>query len=172
VIDRSAYLLERWHATTEERRSAGALWYPRALALAEELAPSASMGAGVLAALSPHQGWKGNVTMARRALAGDPAGLPAQVAKVRAIMGGADPLDVLRGPKERAFYRAIMGDTSALVIDRWAARAAGVPSPDGSFTRGEWRELHAAYEAASGAAGVLPRDFQATLWIEERGSAE
>jgi len=44
--------------------------------------------------------------------------------KVRDLLKGAEPENVLRGPKIRAFYRAIMGHKNAVVLDTWMLRAA------------------------------------------------
>jgi hypothetical protein len=42
---------------------------------------------------------------------------PIQDAKARAMANGADPIDVLTGPKERAFYLNIIGDPDHVTID-------------------------------------------------------
>lgn len=77
--------------------------------------------------------------------------------------------DCVSGPKVEAFYRAIMGDETAVVLDRWALYAAGhsygkrAPDP-GPL----WRSIEDAYRRAAKIVGVTVRDFQAIIWIAIR----
>lgn len=73
---------------------------------------STPMWCGLLAASSPNKSWGHNYTVATRwaqslTYSGGVTGV--QRAKMQLIRRGSDPLDVLRGLKERAFYRALMG---------------------------------------------------------------
>lgn len=71
------------------------------------------------------------------------------------------------GPKVSAFYRAIMGDDDVLVIDRWAAFAAGYPR-DTPPNRTQAATIEAAYRTVSADVGESVRDFQAIVWIVTR----
>lgn len=74
------------------------------------------------------------------------------------------------GPKVSAFHRAILGDDSALVIDRWAFRAA-TGSPDLNLLRPTLRTaVESAYERAAAIVGEPIRAFQAVVWIALRES--
>jgi hypothetical protein len=79
------------------------------------------------------------------------------------------PVKRIGGPKCNPFYRAIMGDTNALVIDRWAQFAAGIPRNQvmGSKLR---QEVEAAYRAVAKLYSETVRAFQAMLWILVRES--
>jgi hypothetical protein len=103
------------------------------------------------------------------------------------IAQGERPLDVLNGPKVRAFYANITGNLSAVTVDTWAARVA----------EGDWRpnpmahlRAHApyaatdapqgrryaliadAYREAAALLGHAPRDVQAAVWVHVRQSAD
>lgn len=79
----------------------------------------------------------------------------------------------VRGPKVEPFFRAIMGDESAVVLDRWALYAAGhgygkrAPDPGP-----QWRAFEDAYRRAAKIIGVAARDFQAIIWIAIRESTQ
>lgn len=105
-------------------------WYPSAHLVARDQANEYGLTiettSGILAALSPRLGWGPNVMLAERLLATggtlDRGGLGRSLRQARAIHGGGAPLDVLGGPKTRAFYSAILtaGESPDPVIDRHA----------------------------------------------------
>jgi hypothetical protein len=169
-------LLGHWEAIPEGERTAalGGQWYREgrreARALAARHGVSVRAAAGVIAALSPRMRWSVNLTAADNLLAGEPnervAGYNANVVKARRIANGERPLDVLGGPKVRAFYRAIMGEREEVVVDVWMARAMGVPPEDVSA---RYTELAAAVADAARAVGVPAADFQALIWVQVRG---
>lgn len=111
-------------ATAEYRRATpeqiedGAAWYPTAHQIARDQAQeyevTIEVAAGVIAALSPNMGWGQNVMLAERMLANNGmlnrGGLPRSLAQARIIHSGTPALDVLGGPKTRAFYEAIRGN--------------------------------------------------------------
>jgi hypothetical protein len=82
------------------------------------------------------------------------------------LVGGSWPGDVLTGPKERAFWLAIIGDANAVVIDRWAARAAGF-DPE-RITPPRWNEMADAYRNVAAWVHETPRNFQAIVWTTIR----
>lgn len=92
----------------------------------------------------------------------------ASLAKARAIQQGAQPLRVLGGPKVRAFYRALLGDRDAAVVDVWVARAAGT---DPQLTPARYARVEAALRDAAAQARTAVADFQATVWVVTRGRA-
>jgi hypothetical protein len=84
---------------------------------------------GVIAALSPRMEWDANLRIAERMLASggtlERGALTDNLRKARAIVAGADPLDVMTAPKTSNFHRAIIsrGD-DGIVIDRHAIDVA------------------------------------------------
>ena len=176
--EHTARLLEHWHALEDDERTpalnAGEEWYGTArrtaAALARRHGVTQATAAGVIAALSPRQRWASNVGAAAAMLEDPNAEVPcfgANVAKARRIIAGERPLKVLGGDKVRAFYRAIMGDEDAAVVDVWMWRAMGVAP--GSMT---YSEAEAALRAAAELAGLTVSTFQATVWVKVRGNAE
>ena len=165
-------------AAQREAREWYALAQTEARRLARKHRTTRARAAGTIAALSPLQTWAGNVSAADRVLAaaaaGEPeaprVGLGANVAKAWRIAQGERPLDVLSGPKVRSFYRNIMGDLSAVTVDRWAARACGVPE---SFPRGakNYAQCEHAYREAATTLGIAPAILQAIVWCSIRGRA-
>jgi len=188
-------LLGHWEAIPKGERTAAldGSWYQEsrrvAQALAGEYGVSLSTVAGVIAALSPRVHWADNVkgaeTVLHRAaypdvfgpggeLEGLGRGVPgfgANIAKAERIAAGEAPLRVLGGDKVRAFYRAIMGDSDAAVVDMWMLRAIGEPAHAKLTTR-QYAAVAEALRAAAREAGIDTADFQAVVWTYVRGSAE
>ena len=163
---------------------AGTGWYLGAENLARRLARKHGVtkhqAAGVIAAMSPNQAWSNNIRMAEMALAGNPRGFSSAVARVKRILAGGSIISTFPEPtgpshKIREFYRAIAGNPNAVVIDRWALRAA---------TGKHWADVHDlqrvgvyamvadCYREVAELFDMAPRDFQAAVWIRERGSSE
>ena len=170
-------ILAAYNGATPEQRKDGRAWYP----LASDLCASIGRGsvaidrvASVISALSPRCQWSTNVVWARRVVDAATSGAPeppavstrANRAKAwRAVHGE----ESVRGPKTEAFVRAIVGDPSAVVVDVWAQRAAGVERKD--ITPRQYAIIADAYTAAASVVGESPRDLQAIAWIAARGRA-
>lgn len=187
-------IIATYRRATPEQVSQGWSWYHEAQSFARTLAAGTSHPmrsiAGVIAALSPQSSWAMNKENATAAV--DVYGIAGQITislhtkvqmgKVRAILeDGELPLAVLKGPKESAFCRNIMGDYSVCTADRWAFKTAtGRALPDvnpltgkalGGIGRGAYKRLHAAFEEAASILGIPVAILQAIVWIVERGSA-
>jgi hypothetical protein len=169
-------LVALWHAADSAARTAGVQWYRAARAMARKLGRmhgcSAATAAGVIAALSPRLTWSYNVIAAEAVLAKAervPGVFRANLAKARAIAAGARPLTVLSGPKVRAFYRALCGDSSAAVVDVWTARAAGV-DPQGLSPQ-LYAQVARALKLGADEVGTTTSAFQAVAWVAVRGRA-
>lgn len=157
---------------------AGALWYPSAHELAHQQANehhvTIEVAAGVIAALSPRLGWGANLRLAERMLASggtlDRGALGRSLGQARAVMECGHPLDVLSGPKVRAFYDAILtaGESNLAVIDRHAwdmlvgQRLA--PSP----TIRQYREASEKMQRAGRILGASTSQVQAVTWVAWR----
>lgn len=155
-------------------RRRGRTWYPQAYrlceALADEYGRKPAQVAAVLAITSVDAQLLTNIRWTEEILRGErEAGrYPAhQAPLVRAALSTRYPGRFVTGPKCSAFYAAIMGDTSALVIDRWAAAALGHGPRLGNPVR---RELDHAYRMAAALCGETVRAFQAIVWILVRES--
>lgn len=181
-------LLGVWEDADDYARTYGARWYSDARAACEALAAetgfTTAQAIGAVAALSPRVHWHENIDDARTLLewAADQRDgtyrydVPVWGLKLRAFLANvhkavecltvSDPLTVLNGPKQRAFYRNIAGDADQVTVDVWATRAAtrGKRDTPGS----EYAVFAAAYRRAAARVGVSPRDFQAAVWIAQR----
>lgn len=120
-------ITKAFRLSTDTDRSDGMHWYDYARDFAASLDSDVNRAAGVIAALSPQQAWPTNKSMAaqfyngrRDVHTGD------NVRKAERILNGETPLDVLGGPKVRAFYLNIMDidSTEAVTIDRHAIMIA------------------------------------------------
>ena len=166
-------------AATPAQRSRGRKWYPAARQLMQDLADrtgyTLEQAVAVLAITSPGAQLVTNVDWTRQALQSRGAArvgrYPNQMRpKVAAVL--ADPAAAsayVTGPKVGAFHRAILGDTDALVIDRWATAAGNVFRSD-ALTEGSRRALDAAYRQLARARRRSVRDLQAQVWIAVRES--
>jgi membrane-bound lytic murein transglycosylase B len=168
--------LREYNRATPEQRAQGAAWYGNAQAMCERMAAEygtdAETVAGIIAALSPRLHWSLNIKRARMVLAGtEPAGLRVPWAKAERIRDGEEPLDVLKGQKVRAFYRALAGDRASVVIDVWMMRAAGRDA-ESAPTPLQYKKLAQTLKRAARKAKVDPATFQATVWTVVRGRAD
>ena len=132
--------------------------------------------------MSPMQAWATNVAMAKRVLAsGQPIGLPTSRRWVMSIFAGRRPTSIFphdgTSKKVYWFYRAITGDQDAVVLDRWAFRAA-VGIPDATEADIKALERVGVYDMTAGAYrkvaplfGMTPREFQAAIWVHVRGES-
>jgi hypothetical protein len=170
-------LLRHWRSATREHRQSGAEWYRRAhqtvCALASASGHSRSTVAGVVAATSPRMHWSRNIAVSETLLAGGtPTGVfRTSLDKARRIIAGAKPLAVLGGNKVRAFYRALLGDKRAAVVDVWMVRAVGL-DPTTKLTDGLYARIAGALQALASKLRIAVADLQATIWVAVRGRAE
>lgn len=176
-------LLTHWREADRETRRAGRHWYDSAEAEARAIAAELPSGlgkvaaAGILAALSPRAQWSVNVRWAwvvaiRRSyhaftLTPPAVGLPLGRKAAWGIAWGEPPSAHLRGPKVRAFWRAIAGDRDAAVIDIWMLRAMGIETP--TVSPAQYERCAEALREAARRVRVPTRDFQATIWMQIRG---
>jgi len=161
-------------------------WYPCASDMADQAAGQTGWSGrqvrGVLAALSPMVAWStqcsGIVPFLMAELAepgsGRHAGFRGNLVKARRILAEhqRDPLEILRGPKVRAFYRALSGDLDSVTVDRHALAAATswagfCPEP----TAARVLRVQQAHTVALGRLGrpwLHARELQAVAWLAWR----
>jgi hypothetical protein len=185
VCQAAARIFRMWEACSARELADGLAWYDRAGRAAADLTPDCpARAAGVIAALSPQNMWSANLDAAGRVIRAADS-LLTRCPSVhttamceqawRIARGGEDPLDVLNGPKVRAFYRNITGDLTAVTVDRWAARVAlgtprGEPAP--LLHRQRYDRIARAYRMAAEHANVPPCHVQAAVWVHIRGKAD
>lgn len=174
-------LVTLYRQATPEQIARGRRWYPRyAVAcrrVARDTATPARRVMATAAITSPVAQLATNLAWTRTACTDIGARVgryPNAMAKryLPILRGEIAPLAGLDGPKVRAFYRAILGDLDAIVLDRWALRAAGHPRDD--CTPRQYERIAARYRRAAATVGENPRDFQAIVWVvlRERGRAK
>jgi hypothetical protein len=107
--------------------SAGVEWYAEAYGIAQSYAErfgcSVAQAAGVIAALSPQQGWAHNVRSAERFLADNSVRVHTEsnMSKCRRILAGEDVLTVLNADKTQNFWLGIVSQgAEGVCIDRHA----------------------------------------------------
>lgn len=177
--------LEEWYRrATREQRRRGREWYPTARQLLEAIAAdtgySLNQAVAVMAITSPGAQLVTNLAWTRAALESRgrakvgrfPNVMRPKVASVLANPATAD--EFVTGPKVGPFYRAILGDTDALVLDRWALGAAFPASDRETVHKHLTRESRAAVEAAYRALARRKRlgvsTLQAIVWLAIRES--
>lgn len=183
----------KWHdKATLEQLEAGTGWYLEARYFAGDLAHATPYTvdqiAALIAVLSPQVTWDNNKLAAIKAvdmhLAGEWHGeeLPGysgyrfNVGKAKRVLDG--DMDAVAGPKVTAFYNAIRGDLSDVVVDIWAIRAARPKDinvaklfrDDEMPTGVERKAVCEAYKRAAALRGIAPSEMQAIVWTVIRDS--
>jgi hypothetical protein len=160
-------------AATRTQRRQGFQWYVEARKVAHKLArdheTTFSRAAGVIAALSPRTRWAVNVEQAGLLLGGSKRvfGTMSDMLKARRIARGERPLQVLRGPKVRGFYKAIVGDVSSVAVDRHCAKVCGLGP---KLALGQYRRIEQAIREVAAKYKRTPSEVQAVIWIVGRGT--
>jgi hypothetical protein len=172
----------RWANPSAVRE--GTAWYHAAhtyaRGLSERYGVTLEQAAGVLAALSPQLRWDGgahnNMTCADQLIrTGDTSGvLGGSKRKALAILAGSAPLDILGGPKVRAFYANILDPESSqeVTVDSHATDVAmGKRAASRQFElarAGRYEHIAAAYRMAAAMVGVSGLTMQAICWVAWR----
>jgi hypothetical protein len=175
-------LLAHWNDTARTgRRARGRAWYPAARAWAETLAHETGhtleQVVAVLAITSPGAQLRTNLAWTESILRGEcetagrfPNANRPKIANV--LSDPANAAEYVTGPKVGPFHHAILGDTSALVLDRWAIFAATGERGDqavGKVADTKRRDaVDTAYRNIARRVGLSVRDFQAAIWIHVR----
>jgi hypothetical protein len=185
-----ANVLAVYNRATADQIRWGLEWYPfahrTALAMGGGRGYHIARNAGIIAALSPMNGWNNNIRKARQVISmrgniviredgSNGIGLSSNVAKAVAIYRGADPADVLNGDKVTSFYRSILnptGDTRP-TVDRHAFDiAVGERTDDkrrGILGRkGVYEEFADVYREAARIVGIGAPQMQAITWVAWR----
>lgn len=156
---------ERWYHRAEKfchlTKSATELHNPRV---------TLTRVAAATAVLSPLQPWGQNRIMVMH-LARDRDAKPETFhkwwEKARAILWDRDPdlTSLVTGIKVKPFWYALLGDESAVVVDRWILRLV-YPNDRGYPAR--VRRIQRVIRQRAPEIGIAPRDLQAALWLKVR----
>lgn len=195
VFPSMANIIRVWSAGTPLQQSIGGMWYRNEHDYGRALADThwrrgsrrtITHALGIMAALSPMVPWDYAKQLAlvcyrEHGLTGGHYGQ--FVDKANAIYLGADPRDVLGGPKVRAFYEALGTagtDPDIVVIDRHALHASigDIVTPQQRTKLLRQSTVHDGYEFAADAyrratkvinldhdLALTPSQVQATTWI-------
>lgn len=168
-------LLEVYGRATAQDIDLGRQWYPEVRRYVRRTARKAGIpwhrAAAAMAVMSPQCRLADNMNDLAR-LAGvfpEPSGpfksIGTNRIKAGRILNG--DWDALRGPKVRAFYRAIVGDPDSVVID---THMLGILMVRAYRNAREYDRLAETVRAVAGFVGEHPRDLQAITWIVRRGA--
>lgn len=165
-------------STLYQRASADAIrngleWYPATRLWCREMAERYGVGidttAAILAVLSQRKRWRENKLAAVQALKGTPYAAMGQMRrKVQRLLNGENPAHVVTGPKIRSFWKAIMGDQDAVVLDVWMLKAYGETKK--TLTPKQYERLADRLRRDAKRLGIAPSVYQATVWVEIRGA--
>jgi hypothetical protein len=146
-------------------------WYCEAQAFAKHLTTltpwTLEVASSVVSSFSPRNKWANNKAHALSfAMGVNPKGLKnnLRMAQASTRLG----FGALKGAKTNAFARAISGDMSAVVIDTWMIKAAGLDSTK-SVNKTQYATLAAAVCRVAHAMKWDNAQAQAAIWCAVRG---
>jgi hypothetical protein len=155
-------------------------WYVRARRDCEQLARAHDLHIDlvidVVAVLSPGMPWIWNLANAVRVIQGKTStAYPNNVRKARALLGGGDRDEIVRGPKVTAFAENIRssGTDDGVTVDTWAIRVAGGTGwykrnvKQGPTTK-QHRRITQAYQEVAEWLHLTPAQLQAITWHQVR----
>ena len=146
-------------------------WYAKSYEAIKQLhGDDADLYAQCLAATSPMSELKSNVSLANKAFSQIKAGRP-----ITGFIGGHKKnleriarREPIQGQKVVSFYKNLIGDSSAITIDRWMMRHYGYEY-DHQPTKKEYAEISARLSEEAAEQGMTNSDYQARLWTAARG---
>lgn len=166
--------LEQFQASNTRTIYAGSVWYSQEQQLVKELAVIHDLPievvASVVASFSPRNRWVHNVFLATEFLAGNPVatlGNNIKMAQKSLVKG----FDALKGQKTNAFARNLAGDLTAVTIDTWMIKAAGLDNRKG-VNRTQYNSLSVAITNVANMYAIPPAVMQAIIWVQIRGAAK
>lgn len=171
-------ILAIYEQATPEEVSIGRGWYAVALQTCREIAvrfdADLQRVVWAVAVLSPRISWEINLRAVQDVLKGRRVRAGAYTANIRKAQTiiAEGRLELLRGPKVRAFAEAIYGDEDAVVVDVWTWRAYvgrldGVPSSTPVPPR-QQRAIVQAFRELAHELGLQARQLQAIVWLAIR----
>lgn len=175
MTDTVQNIMAEYLRASDSEYNEGMEWYSKANTIANEIANGdVWKGAGVIAAYSPNMAWNQNMTIARKSFEAGYAmtnALGNSVKAAQRIMDGEPAMEVLKGPKVRAFCAAIADPDNSVIatIDRHAYNIAmGTMEGNPKFPIKVFRELSDAYVTCADLAGIGVPQIQAITWVSFR----
>src|SRR5579864_7259738 len=173
-MDYLANLRAVWDRADADDKRHGRMWYYVARGelwdLSRRYRVSLKRVCYAAAALSNNMAWPDNVALTEHVLFALTRGMQPRghyarcLWKARAIIRRGH-FGALRGPKVVPFAAALYGDTSAAVVDRWVARAAGIV---GRLTDKRSADIAAALRALARDVRRPVSETQAIIWVTIR----
>lgn len=162
---------------TDEHIRVGCNWYHNAHAFASSL-DNLHRAAGVIAALSPKNGWRNNMAKAAQLYRqnGDPTniGMRREVGKAIRIMNGEDALEVLGGHKTRNFFCTIVDPAHDIAVvdihahDIAVGKVCDERGRNALYRKDGYALFAAAYDSAASSACLPVSTIQAITWVTWR----
>jgi hypothetical protein len=179
-------ILRVYRAASTDDVVSGVGWYRDARNVAQDFATANGLNVtqaiGVVAALSPRTPWGTNVMLAERCIRERGIHFGTLGENMRAanrIVNGENPLDVLNGPKVRAFYATILdpSENEAVVIDTHAMSVAAGRTLTATERKiisrvGIYEIFASLYREAAEILGVLPNHVQSVTWLAWRSMSK
>lgn len=169
---------EVYNVRTSQDMHDGMHWYDEAnelaLGIATNTGKSVDHAAVMIAHLSPRTKWAENVRYAIEvASTGDTKGtFRSCVDRARRALESDDPWSTFgKAPKTRSFAANIRGDLTAVTIDTWAMKVAGVTEQQLGRV-GVYQAVAHAFRLEARKAGIEPAQLQAITWVTIRGKAK
>lgn len=172
------HVLEVFILASRTAQVEGYNWYTDAHNFARSLDSNVETAAGVIAAMSPLNGWKNNKRVASLLYSGERnLGLSRNEAKAIRILSGEHPLDVLGGDKVRAFYSTILdpyNPHSVPVIDRHAhdiaigSRVSNNHPSRNLDVKGRYESFARVYSECAESLSIGAPQLQAITWLAWR----
>lgn len=158
----------------QEHLEAAQEWYTEAQQVAQSVADMLDLpleyGASIVSAFSPRMHWSRNQKLAVSYSLGNRDLRCLTMLIKLADSARANGFAAFKRPKTREFAKAIAGDETAIVVDVWIARAAGLPKD--APTAIEYREVSQAIKRLADHYQLAPRTMQALIWCLIRGKAQ
>lgn len=149
-------------------------WYDAARQVAQDVADRLEVplehGASIVSAFSPRMHWGRNKQLAQRYSRGERSLNCLSMLIRLADLALEHGFGAFRRDKTRNFAKAIAGDTSAIVIDVWICKAAGLVKESPTIV--QYREISQAVRRIANRYQLTPRTAQALIWCLVRGRAE
>lgn len=173
--DKAQTRLANGPAVTQEQIQAGANWYRESReAVREVYGKDWPLFVKCLAATSANASLSANMTLAKKAfnMIQDTGTVSrggfckAHFSGLNHVIAGRLP----RGRKVHNFAKALLGDESAVVVDVWMLRYAGIDRKAPTPREYDYIESRVREEAEDN--GVTPSAWQAVLWARTRGAGE
>ena len=168
-----------YYLSTDASKQEGQDWYPNARMIATELGDgNTSMGAGILAVLSPQAEWDTNIIQAwlLKTERWSPRQTKPNNYKALRILDGGNPTSILGGRKVVPFFHAIQNPlgTSLAVVDRHAIAVYYGKIPTKQEINKVFKSkrimtrIQNAYKLVAKKLGLPVHVLQATVWVQHR----